>query len=119
MAELLDLDFPELIHPPAASYAATVALNYNLSWYDAEVGFERMQQFALDTYVEFGQGGGDQLVVAIDTKLDDVRAHTMSYAAAERFGIWVEQEQEAVARLAHRYLTGQGDDYEAFRSIPL
>ncbi|MDB5164748.1 MAG: hypothetical protein JWL89_374 [Candidatus Saccharibacteria bacterium] len=119
MAELADFDFPELIQPPTASYAATLALHREVGQHHADVTYESMWQFALNTYRNFGEGGGDQLPVAVDTQLDDALAYTTDYENYERFGVWPDEEQVAVAKLAHRYLKGEGDDYEAFKSIAL
>jgi hypothetical protein len=119
-SEVPDYLFRDHIRVPARTFVDTIALEGleygdEVGEYYADTTVQSMAALAVDAYTHFGGGGGDQLAIAAGTEYADVLTYIEDYDNHERFGIWA--RHEAVAQLAHRYLVGDGEDYEAFRSM--
>lgn len=131
MAEQIDIHFQREVIPPAETFGDTMRLHYgwsspvrdedgrlkpNLPFVadidGVEFQIEAMQAYAAATFCELGGGEGEQpFEVDYETVLDFVR----DADSQEYFGVWGFEEE--IARLAFRYLSGEGDNYDAFHAM--
>jgi hypothetical protein len=119
-SEVPDYYFRDTIRPPARSFVETIILQDDIEAKPniapaAETIVESMTELAADAYRHFGGGSGDQLPIGAQATYEDVLEYVADYDNHERFGVWGYHEE--VAQLAHKYLIGEGEDYESFRRI--
>jgi len=131
MREQIDVDFSAHIVPPAETFGDTMRLHYGWSspvrdadgQIKPELSFvadtdnvdehiEYMLRFAAGTYAHFGGGEGR---LPFPVPYEDVLAFVSDYDTQSEFSVYSFEEE--IAGLAHRYLNGQGDDYDRFHAL--
>lgn len=125
--ELLDIDFRDSVRPPASNFDNTLRLFCGwgapseeslerapyLANYDyTEEHIEQMLRFAASTYGHFGGGEGK---LPFGVTFEEVLAFVQNIDNQDQFMVYGFEEE--IAGLAHKYLTGEGEDYEAFHQI--
>lgn len=98
--------FADYIKPPSADYESTLRLFYG--WDDdAAAQIETMLDDARELYFDFG--GRLDITPKFPPSVDEIAASFESGSCRRNSGF-----VEEIAGLTHKYLTGEGEDYEAF-----
>lgn len=125
--ELLDIDFRDFVRPPASNFTNTLRLFYGwgapskesldrapfLANYDPTDEYvEQMLRYATSVYEHFGGGEGK---LQFGISYEEVLAYVEDTDNKDQFMVY--NFEEEIASIAHRYLTGEGEDYDLFHQI--
>ena len=101
--------FAESIKPPAATFEDTLVLFHGWSEGDADMHISVLLDEARELFTKHG-GSREQLPLnppSYDELFDELEESPPVYGSGFT---------EDIARLTHKYLIGEGEDYEAFVS---
>jgi hypothetical protein len=112
-ADNYDLDFRESIVAPCASYEDTLVLIYGWNREDAAQEIECTQLAIGAVYKHFG-GGTDTLPI-LPSKEAVVDYVWSELGMTRMYG--VAGNEDKIANISLRYLTGEGDDYQLINEL--
>jgi len=109
-----DFDLYHFLVPPAADFAANLAMHYGWEEHDAEIHEEQMLRLAAYAFRYFG---GTEDGLPIGGLWTPEQIADFVEAKREDFLLFTDSFNEQIKWLVERYLSGQGDDQLTFAQI--